>query len=245
MTRTAASPVAASTFHPPMKSFLLLLALGLPAFAAPNDPTPEELKDGFKPLFDGKSLDGWRTYKAAEPKPQWQVVDGAITLTAGGGGDLITREQFADFELRWEWKIAAEGNSGVMWRVAETAEPSSRTGPEYQLLDPASKGKFLGEVQKGNVGGALYDLVPAKPELSKPAGEWNDSRLVVKGGHIELHLNGVKTAEVDQASDAWRKMLAGSKFATWPRFAKEARGHLCLQDHGNPVSFRRLRIKTL
>jgi hypothetical protein len=245
MTRAAASPAAAPTFHPPMKSFLVLLALGLPAFSAPNDPTPEELKEGFKPLFDGKSLAGWRTYKAAEPKRQWQVVDGAITLTAGGGGDLITKEQFADFDLRWEWKIAAEGNSGVMWRVAETDQPASRTGPEYQLLDPAAKGKFLGEVQKGNVGGALYDLVPAKPELSKPAGEWNSSRLVVKGSRASLHLNGIPTAEVDLASDAWREMLAGSKFATWPRFAKEATGHLCLQDHGNPVSFRRLRIKEL
>jgi len=236
---------AAPTFHIAMKSILLLLSLALPALADPNALAPGEAEDGFGQLFDGKSLAGWRTYKAAEPKPQWQVVDGAITLTAGGGGDLITKKQFASFDLRWEWRIAAEGNSGVMWRVAETDQPASRTGPEYQLLDPAAKGKFLGEVAKGNVGGALYDLVPAKPELSKPAGEWNSSRLVVKGSRAHLYLNGILTAEVDQNSDAWRKMLAGSKFATWPRFAREGKGHLCLQDHGNPVSFRRLRIKEL
>jgi hypothetical protein len=245
MTQTAGSRDGAAAFQQKMKRLLLLAVLAAPAFADPNALAPGEREDGFRPLFDGKTLAGWRTYKAAEPKPQWQVVDGAITLTAGGGGDLITKEQFADFELRWEWKIAAEGNSGVMWRVAETREPASRTGPEYQLLDPAAKGKYLGEVQKGNVGGALYDLVPAAPARSKPAGEWNESRLVVRGGRFELHLNGVKTAEVDLASEAWSKMLAGSKFATWSRFAKEPKGHLCLQDHGNPVSFRRLRIKTL
>jgi hypothetical protein len=236
---------AVTTFRSAMKSILLLLGLALSALADPQALVPGEAEEGFRPLFDGKSLAGWRTYKAAEPKPQWQVVDGALTLTAGGGGDLITRQQFADFDLRWEWKIAAEGNSGVMWRVAETDQPASRTGPEYQLLDPAAKGKFLGEVAKGNVGGALYDLVPAKPELSKPAGEWNSSRLVVKGARATLYLNGILTAEVDQASDAWRKRIAGSKFATWPRFAREGKGHICLQDHGNPVSFRQLRIKEL
>jgi len=245
MTQVGGRPAAASALKATMKRLFPLLLLSLPALADPNALAPGEAAEGFQPLFDGKTLAGWRTYKAAEPKPQWQVVDGAITLTAGGGGDLITKEQFADFELRWEWKIAAEGNSGVMWRVAETREAASRTGPEYQLLDPASKGKYLGEVQKGNVGGALYDLVPAEPARSKPAGAWNESRLVVRGGRFELHLNGAKTAEVDLASEAWRKMLGGSKFATWPRFAKEPKGHLCLQDHGNPVSFRRLRIKTL
>jgi hypothetical protein len=228
-----------------MKCLLPLLLLSLSAFADPNALGPGEAGEGFKPLFDGKSLAGWRTYRAQGPKPQWQVVDGALTLTAKGGGDLITEERFADFELRWEWKIAAEGNSGLMWWVAETREPASRSGPEYQLLDPASNGRYLAEVRKGNVGGALYDLVPAEPARSKPAGEWNESRLVVQGGRFALYLNGTKTAEVYLASDAWQKKLAGSKFATWPHFAKERKGHLCLQDHGNPVSFRRLRLKTL
>lgn len=245
MTQAGGRRGAAAPFDGMMKHFPLLALLATSAFADPNAPLPGEAEAGFKPLFDGKTLAGWRTYRAAAPKPQWQVVDGAITLTAGGGGDLITEERFADFELRWEWKIAAEGNSGLMWRVAETREPASRSGPEYQLLDPAAQGKYLSEVRKGNVGGALYDLVPADPARSKPAGEWNESRLVVRGDRFELHLNGTKTAEVDLASEAWRQRLAGSKFATWPRFAKEAKGHLCLQDHGNPVSFRRLRLKTL
>ncbi|TAE75804.1 MAG: DUF1080 domain-containing protein [Verrucomicrobia bacterium] len=228
-----------------MRSFFLLIALSLSVSADPNAVSPEELEDGFKPLFDGKTLAGWRTYKAREPKPQWQVVDASITLTTGGGGDLITEKQFADFELRWEWKIAAEGNSGVMWRVAETDQAASRTGPEYQLLDPAAQGRFLAEVAKGNVGGALYDLDPADPGLSKPAGQWNSSRLRVRGSRMELFLRGILTADVDLESEEWARKIAASKFATWPRFAKEPKGHICLQDHGNPVSFRHLRIKEL
>jgi hypothetical protein len=231
-----------------MKTPLLLLALAIPALAAePNTLDAGEKADGFVLLFDGKSLDGWRTYKQENAKPQWQVVDGAITLTAGGGGDLITTGVYQDFDFRWEWKIVEGGNSGVMWRVAETDGPPYRTGPEYQLLDSFDKPshKYPHELPPGNVAGALYGLVPGKPEWSKPVGEWNESRLLVQGTKFTLFLNGQLTAEVDTASDAWKAMIAKSKFAGWDRFAREATGHLCLQDHGDAVSFRNLRIKEI
>ncbi|MCU0797873.1 MAG: DUF1080 domain-containing protein [Akkermansiaceae bacterium] len=228
--------------------FLLSLLTVLPSLAQePNSLSPEEKEEGFVLLFDGKSLDGWRTYKQEKAKEQWKVVDGAITLTAGGGGDLITAGSYSDFDFRWDWKIAENGNSGVMWRVAETDGPPYLTGPEYQLLDSFDKPnhKYAHELPPGNVAGSLYGLVPGKPDWSKPIGQWNESRLVVQGSKFTLYLNGQLTAEVDTASDEWKAMLAKSKFAKWERFAKEATGHLCLQDHGDVVSFRNLRIKPL
>ena len=230
-----------------MKIPFLLLAFALPVLAAPNTLTDEEKEAGFVLLFDGKSLDGWRTYKQGKAKPEWQVVDGAITLTKRGGGDLITAGTYGDFDFRWEWKISEGGNSGVMWRVAEADGPPYLTGPEYQLLDSFAKPghKYPHEFPPGNLAGALYGLVPGKPEWSKPVGEWNESRILAQGTKITLYLNGQLTAEVDTTGDAWKAMLAKSKFAKWERFAKEASGHLCLQDHGDTVSFRTLRIKVL
>jgi len=196
-------------------------------------------------LFDGKTLDGWRTYKKKEPNKEWIVEDGAITLTKKGGRDLITTEQYQDFDFRWQWKISAEGNSGVMWRVAETDGPAYKTGAEYQLLDSWSTETYAHETKAKRVAGSLYGLVDGNPEWSKKVGEWNESRILVQGTRLTLFLNGHTTADLDMNSDEWRTKLAASKFAKWPRFAKEPKGHLCFQDHGNKVAFRSIRIKVL
>jgi hypothetical protein len=230
-----------------MKTLLtLFLATSLPLLAAePNQLNAKEKKDGFVLLFDGKTLDGWRTYKEKEPNKEWIVEDGAITLTKKGGRDLITTEQYQDFDFRWQWKISAEGNSGVMWRVAETDGPAYKTGAEYQLLDSWSTKNYAHETKSKRVAGALYGLVDGKPEWSKKVGEWNESRILVQGTRLTLFLNGHTTADLDMNSDEWRTKLAASKFAKWPRFAKEPKGHLCFQDHGNKVAFRSIRIKVL
>jgi len=230
-----------------MKSILLLLAMAVPAFSAPNQLSPEEKREGFKLLFDGKTLKGWRTYKEKAPKDQWKVQDGTIVLTAGGGGDLITEDEYADFDFRCEWKIADQGNSGIMWRSTEEHQYPWVSGPEYQILDSFDKAghKYAHETKKANVAGGFYDIIPAKPEWSKPVGEWNETRIVVKGSKVTLYLNGTVTADVDTTTPEFKAMLDKSKFKGWEHFNKAAKGHIVFQDHGDKVEFRSVRIKKL
>lgn len=230
-----------------MKATTILLALALPAMAAPNQLTSEEKREGFKLLFDGKSLKGWRTYKEEKPRDQWKVEDGAITLTSGGGGDLITADEYADFDFRCEWKIADQGNSGIMWRSTEAHQFPWVSGPEYQILDSFKKDghKYTHETDKGNIAGSFYDIIPGKEEWSKPVGEWNETRIVVKGSKITLYLNGAVTADVDTETDEFKALLAKSKFNGWEHFNKAAKGHIVFQDHGDKVAFRSIRIKKL
>lgn len=213
--------------------------------AEPNTLTPEEQSQGFKLLFDGTSLESFRSFKKDEVPEAWQAKDGVIMLTKGGAGDIITKETFKDFDLRFEFQIATDGNSGVMWRVTEEGNHTYESGPEYQILDShASKG-YPDERAKGNISGALYDLIPAKPEAFKGPDEWNEGGIRVVGSKITLTLNGHITAEVDTATPEWQKILANSKFADWPLFNKSATGHIALQDHNDIVGFRSLRIREL
>jgi len=230
-----------------MKSLLLLLAVSFPAFAAPNALTPEEKREGFKLLFDGKSLKGWRSFKAKEAKDQWKIEDDAITLTSGGGGDLITDDEYSDFDFRCDWKIADQGNSGIMWRSTEDHGAPYESGPEYQILDSFDKEghKYAHETKKGNIAGGFYDIYPAKVEWSKPVGEWNETRIVIKGTKVTLYLNGNVTADVDTKTDEFKEALAKSKFKDWEHFNKAKKGHIVFQDHGDKVAFRNIRIKRL
>lgn len=216
------------------------------AMAELNTLTSEEKSQGFRLLFDGQSLENFRNYKEEKPHKLWQVKDGAIVLTAKGGGNLMTKEQFGDFEFRFDFLISADGNSGIMWRVSEDggAHPFF-TGPEFQILGPDSNETYPHEIKAGNVSGAFYGFVTAKPELTKPAGEWNSGIIRVEGTKIKLTLNGVVTAELDAASEEYKIKLTASKFALWPRFNKNAKGHLVFQDHADVVSFRNLRVKEL
>jgi len=231
-----------------MKALPLLFAVPLAALAAePNALTPEEQEAGFVLLFDGKSLDGWRTFKEKKPRPQWKVADGAITLTAGGGGDLVTEKQYQDFDFRCEWKIADQGNSGIIWRATEEHAYPWVSGPEYQILDSFAKPghKYAHETDKGNIAGSFYDILPGEESWSKPVGQWNETRILIKGDQVALYLNGHETAKFDTTSDAFKALLAKSKFNGWEHFNKAPKGHIVLQDHGDGVAFRRLRIKTL
>ena len=229
-----------------MKALILTAIAIMPLSASePNTLTEAEKQDGFELIFDGKTLEGWRTYKEEKPKDQWKVEDGAITLTEGGGGDLITKESYKDFELRLEFKISPEGNSGIMWHVAEIDGPPYLTGPEFQILDGHGKTGYQTEIQKGNISGAFYDIVPGKIEWSKPADEWNEARIRVEGTKITFHINGHKSAEIDTTTDEWKELLAKSKFATWEHFNKMETGHIALQDHSDRVAFRSVRIKKL
>jgi len=217
--------------------------------------------DGWRPLFDGKSFDGWRGlgYDSV-PSAHWKIENGAIKKIANGavprmadgqpaaGGDLMTKETFKDFELSWEWKISPGGNSGVKYNVSEEismaqAPNHAALGFEYQLLDDS-----LAEDRKipSHRAAALYDLIaPNENKSLKPAGEWNTSMLVFRGNHGEHWLNGKKVVEFDLGTPRMDSLLAKSKYRSIKDFAQRRAGHIVLQDHGDEVYFRNIRIRKL
>jgi hypothetical protein len=204
--------------------------------------TAHSAEEGFVDLFNGTSIDQWRGYKQDSVPETWSVDEGAIR-GSGRGPDLITKQQFGDFELRFEWKIAAGGNSGVIYRATEAEQESYQSGPEYQILDdkhldPDDEHAFTATA-------ALYDLYAAEKKDLKPAGEYNSAKIVVQGNRIEHWLNDTKVVECVIGSDDWQKKVAASKFAKWKSFAKSPRGHIVLQSHGSPVWFRNIRVKEL
>jgi len=218
---------------------------GFARAAEPNTLTADEKSAGWKLLFDGKTLDGWRGYKTEAIGAGWKVENGALAMTVPKSGDLVTKEEFGDFELAFEWKIVEGGNSGVIYRSGFGDSASYRTGPEYQVLDNA---KASDNKKANHLAGSLYDIgeAPAK-DLTKPVGEWNAGKIVVRGWHVEHWLNGEKLVDLDLASAKGKAAIAESKFKGkgWEKFATLARGHIALQEHGNAVYFRSLKIREL
>jgi 3-keto-disaccharide hydrolase len=195
----------------------------------------------WRPLFDGTDLAGWRGYRSATPPAGWHVVDGTL-VREGPGGDIITADTFANFELALEWKIAPGGNSGIMYRVTEDAQAPYETGPEMQVLDDERHADGRSRL---TAAGSLYALYPAPAGVVKPAGAWNAARIVVNGNHVEHWLNGTKTVDAEIGSDDWNQRVASSKFRRWPGFGKAKRGHIALQDHGDWVAYRNIQIRVL
>lgn len=193
-------------------------------------------------LFDGTSLDAWRGYGAKDGSlPEGWVIEDGTLARAKQAGDIITKEQFDNYELEFEWKISEGGNSGIIYHVQETENPPYFTGPEYQVLD--NKGWNL-EPTADTAAGSLYALYKPAKDASKPAGEWNTGRIVLDGNHVEHWLNGQKVVDAEIASNDWNTRVANSKFKDWP-FAKELKGHIALQEHGHPVWFRNIKIRPL
>jgi hypothetical protein len=195
----------------------------------------------WRTLFDGRSLDAWRGFRNDQVPAGWQVVDGALTRV-GEGGDLITRDEFGDFELTLEWKVAEGGNSGIMYRVTEDAGATYETGPEMQVLDDA---RHKDGTSRLTAAGSAYGLYPAPAGVVKPAGEWNAVRIVVRGNQVEHWLNGIKVVEYELGSPDWKAKVEASKFKQWPGYGRAASGHIALQDHGDRVAYRDIKIRTL
>jgi hypothetical protein len=209
---------------------------------AENVLTPAEQSDGWRLLFDGESLKGWRSLKSEMPGKGWEVADGVIVLKGGKPGDLVTNEEFGDFELSFEWKVTETANSGVIFRAGLNESATYRTGPEYQVLDNA---KAVDNKQANHLAGSLYDLAGPSKDFTKPVGEWNTAQIEVRGWHVQHWLNGEKVVDVDLASPAGKALIAASKFKDWTTFASLSRGHIALQDHGHEVSFRAIKVREL
>ena len=209
--------------------------------AMPNTLTAEEKAAGWRLLFDGKTTAGWRGYKQQGMPEGWQVVDGALTRV-GQAGDIITVDQFQDFELTLEWMVAPGGNSGIFFRASEDTDWIYQNAPEMQVLDDAAHQDGL---QRETAAGSNYALHPARQGVVKPAGEWNSVRILVRGNHVEQWMNGVKVVEYELGDADWKQRVANSKFAAWPEYGTNARGHIGLQDHGDRVAFRNIKIREL
>ncbi len=212
-----------------------------PAFD-PNALTAAEVAAGWRALFDGKSTNGWRGYRKDAAPSGWKVIDGALVRPKGAddGGDLVTSEDFADFELEFDWRVEEGGNSGVMYRVGETEDYPWRTGPEYQLLDNRHHGDGKNAL---TTAASLYALVAPPFDATEDKGRWNRARIVLRGNHVEHWLNGYKTAEAEIDGPAWKEALAKSKFASMPKYATLRSGKIALQDHGDKVEYRRIRVR--
>lgn len=196
-------------------------------------------------LFDGSTLVKWRGYRKPDvPEKGWKVEDGSLRCVArGGGGDILTRDQYDHFDLRFEWKVAPGANSGVMYRVSENFGASWHTGPEYQILDDA---KHPDGKNPKTRAASLYALIACdEGKELKPVGDWNESRIRVEGSRVEHWLNSKLVVSYDLESPEFQDLVRQSKFKDLPRFAKEPKGHICIQDHGDDVWYRNIRIQRL
>lgn len=204
---------------------------------------------GWKLLFDGKTTKGWHNYGTKDISPLWKVEDGALMLSQKGAGDILTDKEYENYEFELEWKISEGGNSGIYYLVNENPQKYQKgwnTGPEMQVLDDDKHPDATKGINGNHQAGALYDLIPAgKNKQLKPVGQWNIAKIVVNKGKVEHWLNGAKIVEYDLNSAEFIEMVKASKFAAHPDFAKFRKGRIALQDHGDKVWYRNIRIKKL
>jgi hypothetical protein len=261
MTPDFARPGRLAGFRVPRPALLLSLALPLvssacsqhratssatsaTAAASVSAASRSRAVNQWVPLFAGQSLTGWHNFATpGQPATGWSFEDGLL-VRSGNGGDLTSDRYYTNFELELEWRVPPGGNSGVIYRIDPKADTawSYRTGPEMQILDderhPDGKNPLTSA-------GANYALNEAPRGVVKPANEWNSARLVVNGTHVEHWLNGTKMVTYELGSADWEARRAKSKFATAPAYGRASAGQIALQDHGNRVAFRNVRIKEL
>ena len=226
-----------------------------PSPEALNTLTAAEKAAGWKLLFDGKTTAGWRgAYRQDFPPTGWVIEDGCLKVQPGsggeggsGGGDIITTKQYSNFELQLEWRLSPGGNSGIKYFVLENLpKPSgSAIGLEMQVLDDDRHPDAKAGINGNRTAGALYDLIAPQKKAARPIGEFNQVRLLVEGNHVEHWLNGVKVVEYELRSPELRALIAKSKYKSIPGVGEAKQGHILLQDHGNEVWFRNIKIREL
>ena len=216
----------------------------------------DEAKNGWEMLWDGKTTEGWRGAKLDEfPTKGWEIKDGVLSVLSSGGeesaagGDIVTKELYGDFELQVDFRITEGANSGIKYYVDTDLNkgPGSSIGLEYQILDdkrhPDAK---LGNHEGSRTVASLYDLIQADPNKPmNPPGEWNTAHIISKDNHVEHWLNGMKVLEYERNSDNYLKLVSESKYSKWPNFGESDQGHLLLQDHGDNVSFKNIKVKPI
>ena len=248
-------------FSVPPIAFLAVLALGLgscrraaDAVPPPNTLSVEEKAEGWRLLFDGKTMDGWRgAYRDSLPGRGWEVRDGMLIVDESGGGeaafggDIVTVEEFSDFDLSVDFMLTEGANSGIKYFVieAQPRTPGSAKGLEYQLLDDAGHPDAKLGIAGNRTCASLYDLLPASGKPPIPIGAWNRARILVRGTHVEHWVNGVEVLEFERGGPEFLAHKAESKFRDIPGFGEYAAGHILLQDHGNRVCFRNIKIRIL
>ena len=218
-----------------------------------NTLTEKEKEDGWILLFDGESTDSWRGYNSDQfPDKGWQIQDNLLMVEASGtgedgfGGDIITKDQFEDFEFKVDFKLSPQGNSGIVYLVKEEENtPSWHSAPEYQLLD----NQYYEEngdipMDKHRTGDA-YDIKAATEDAMNPVGEWNEAMIRVKDGNVEHWLNGKKVVEYSLQSPEWKQLVEKSKFADYPAYGMAEKGHIGIQDHGHQLWYRNIKVRQL
>jgi hypothetical protein len=210
-------------------------------------PTTASVDSGWITLFDGTGTNGWHSYGKSSVNTRWKITEGALTIDTASkeSGDILTNEEYENFDLQVDWKIAPKGNSGIIFLVKEDTvkyHATYLTGPEMQVLD--NNGHEDAKIPKHRAGD-LYDLIACSTETVKPAGEWNQAEIKINNGKLDLFLNGTNVVSTTLWDDNWKKLVAGSKFKTMPDFATFKSGHIALQDHGNMVSYKNIRIRKL
>ena len=220
---------------------IALAAAGLIALPSPNQSAIRNPKSAIA-LFDGTSLSNWRGYKSDAVPAGWRIADGTLTKD-GSVGDLVSKDEFGDFDLELEWKIGEAGNSGVFYRGTEEYEHIYWSAPEYQLLDDI---KAEDNKTRLTCAGAVYAVYPSPDGHLKPVGQWNAARIVARGNHVEHWLNGFKLLEYEIGGADWTARVKASKFNAYPNYGRAARGHIGLQgDHNGALAFRNIRIRRL
>jgi hypothetical protein len=202
-------------------------------------PSAGESSKPWTALFDGETTAGWVNYGKDSISDGWQAVDGELTMV-GGGGDIVTVGTYQDFELEIEWKLAPGGNSGIFFNVVDGENAVYFSGPEMQVLDNATHNDGKNTLTSS---GACYALYKAASDTTKPSGEWNAVRIVSQAGHVEHWQNGVLLCEYTIGSPDWNERVAASKFKDMPAFGKANSGRIALQDHGDSVAYRNIRIR--
>jgi len=221
----------------------------------PNTLTDAERAEGWRLLWDGRTSRGWHSAKGKEfPKEGWQIEDGLLSVVETGGaesragGDIVTDDDFAAFELELDFRLTPGANSGIKYYVDTGLNKGegSAIGLEYQLLDDERHPDAKAGRDGNRTIASLYDLIPAAADKPvKPIGEWNQARIVSTGRHVEHWLNGAKVLEFERGSAEFRRLVAISKYKVWPAFGERPSGPILLQDHGNRVSFRNIKIREL
>ena len=209
-----------------------------------NTLSKQEKKEGWKLLFDGTTMNGWRKYKNKEAD-DWDVKNGELYCKVEGVTkrvDLITNETYENFELQIDWKIAPKENSGIIYMVTEENGATYESGPEYQLIDDLGYPDKLSDKQ---LSGANYDMQAPNAKVAKPAGEFNHTKIVVNKGHVEHWLNGTKVVEYELWSAEWQKQKENSKWKNVKPYGMSKSGHIALQDHGGGIAFKNIKIKSL